>query len=599
MEKYTHKSNLTTVLKIVMVFVFLIGTPCKVEAQFFKKLAEKAEKKIEQEAEKRAERRMNKAIDDSFDEVEDTIDGKNKEGKKDSSKKSENEKTSANTNSAQNEVDETTAAANPNVSWSKFDFVPGDTVIFEDGPSTNEENGEFPSRWDLVDGQVEVANIDGENVMMFIDGNPAIVPYLKNSKEDYLPEVFTIEFDFYKPVRGNRISVYLYDKKNQKPNHSNMYMDISSGGVTEKLTAITGAVPKMDYKNIHDARWIHVSIAFTKGKLKVYMDDTRVINVPHYEGNPTGLTLQAYWADLGDDKAFYFKNISIAKGGVKYYNRVLSDGKIIVNGIKFDTNKATLKPESMGPINTIYELMQKQPDLNFSVEGHTDSDGDDTNNQTLSEARGKSVMNKLIEMGISKNRLKSTGFGESKPLDNNSTPEGKANNRRVEFVKFTGSASTSIKGELMKLTGSSTSSGNSNSAYDKLDKASAESKLYELFEKEHYTTIPLLNNAGVQNGPGTVIVYATSDGNIGKMEILNIEKNTNYKLTIKYVTYNNDGSIRAQSNHFEIKESYNCDLDKENAKNMIHSEKDFQFSKENSSEALITPGELSSLRILR
>ena len=80
--------------------------------------------------------------------------------------------------------------------------------------------------------------------------------------------------------------------------------------------------------------------------------------------------------------------------------------------------------------------MEKQPDLNFSVEGHTDSDGSETSNMTLSKARGKTVMDKLIEMGIAPNRLKSDGFGESKPIDNNNTPEGKANNRRVEFVKF-------------------------------------------------------------------------------------------------------------------------------------------------------------------
>ena len=80
--------------------------------------------------------------------------------------------------------------------------------------------------------------------------------------------------------------------------------------------------------------------------------------------------------------------------------------------------------------------MQKQPELNFSVEGHTDSDGGDEANMTLSKERGKAVMDKLISMGIDSSRLKSNGFGESKPIDNNSTPEGKANNRRVEFVKF-------------------------------------------------------------------------------------------------------------------------------------------------------------------
>jgi outer membrane protein OmpA-like peptidoglycan-associated protein len=304
----------------------------------------------------------------------------------------------------------------------------------------NEENGEFPSRWDLVKGQVEIAEVDGEQVLMFIDGSPTIVPYLKNAKEDYLPEVFTIEFDFYKPKEGNRMSVYLYDVKNQEdlvyPDYRDMYMDISGDEIREQLDNIQGADPKMDYREKLKARWIHISIAYTKGKLKVYMDDTRVINIPHYTGNPTGLSLQAYWADLGDDKPYYFKNIRIAKGGVKYYDRVLSEGKIIVNGIRFDANKATLKAESMGPINKIYKMMLKNTDLNFSVEGHTDSDGSNQVNMELSKQRGKAVMKKLISMGIDSSRLKYDGFGETKPIDNNTTPEGKANNRRVEFVKF-------------------------------------------------------------------------------------------------------------------------------------------------------------------
>jgi outer membrane protein OmpA-like peptidoglycan-associated protein len=430
-------------LKSLIILFLLIGFSQHSEAQFFKKLGEHAKKKIEQEAENRSERRVDKAIDKGFDETEETIDGKNKKKNKKSKKSKKSQKASQDQS-----VQETTKSkdkaktkkAKPTVVWSKFDFIPGDTVIFEDMPSAEEENGEFPSRWDLVKGQVEIAEVDGEQIMMFIDGSPAIVPYLKNNKEDYLPEVFTIEFDFYKPKEGNRISVYLYDTKNQEqltyPDYTNMYMDIDGGEISEKLDDIQGIDPKMNYQTKLEARWIHISIAYTKGKLKVYMDDTRVINIPHYTGNPSGLTLQAYWADLGEDKAYYFKNIRIAKGGVKYYDRVLSEGKIIVNGIKFDINKATLKPESMGPINKIYKMMVKKPTLNFSVEGHTDADGGDASNMELSKKRAKTVMNKLIAMGIDKSRLKSTGYGESKPIDNNNTPEGKANNRRVEFVKF-------------------------------------------------------------------------------------------------------------------------------------------------------------------
>lgn len=437
-------------LKIISVFVFLIAWSTPVQGQFLKKLAKKAEEKIEREAERRSERRVNKKIDEGFDEIEDEIDGKNKDKKKDKKKKGtdqDNKKADSKTNDSvsDNDAEESTESKpkKPTVVWNKFDFVPGDTVIFEDGPSADEENGEFPSRWDLVKGQVEIANVDGENVLMFIDGNPEIIPYLKNSNEDYLPEVFTIEFDYYKPAKGNRITVYLYDRKNQKKLlgstkvNPNQYFDISHHGVSDKLDDAYGEHPdRDDYTFNEKGFWTHISIAYTHGKLKVYMDDVRVINIPHFSGTPAGLSLQAYWADLEEDKPFYFKNIRIAKGGVKYYDRVLSEGKIIVNGIKFDVNKASLRPESMGPINNIFEMMQKNPDLKFSVEGHTDSDGVDAANQSLSEARAKTVMNQLISMGIAQNRLKSTGWGESKPIDNNSTAEGKANNRRVEFVKF-------------------------------------------------------------------------------------------------------------------------------------------------------------------
>jgi outer membrane protein OmpA-like peptidoglycan-associated protein len=419
---------------LFLVLLFIFGITIHSDAQILKKLAKKAEEKIEREAEKRAERRIDKKIDEGFDEIEETIDGKNKEEKPENT--DINNQDQNDSPYVPDETQETHTSTNPTVSWSRFDFVPGDTVIFEDAPSRDEENGEFPSRWDLVKGQVEIANVDGENVLMFIDGNPEIIPYLKNSSEDYLPEVFTIEFDYYRPASGNRISIFLYDRKNQRGGDGNRYIDINYNKISDQLDDVTGEHPDRDYTWNDKGIWTHISIAYTRGKLKAYMDDVRILNIPHYSGNPTGLSIQAYWADLGEGKPFYFKNIRIAKGGVKYYDRVLSEGKIIVNGIKFDINQATLRPESLGPINNIFELMQKNPSLNFSVEGHTDADGDDQYNQMLSEARAQTVKDQLIGMGIAPQRLKHKGWGESKPIDSNATPEGKANNRRVEFVKF-------------------------------------------------------------------------------------------------------------------------------------------------------------------
>ncbi len=114
----------------------------------------------------------------------------------------------------------------------------------------------------------------------------------------------------------------------------------------------------------------------------------------------------------------------------------MEDGKIVATGIRFDTGKSTLKPESMGVINEIYDLMVKYPELKFSVEGHTDNVGDDASNMTLSADRAESVMNTLVDMGIAGDRMSSRGLGETVPMDDNNYPEGRANNRRVEFVKM-------------------------------------------------------------------------------------------------------------------------------------------------------------------
>jgi hypothetical protein len=113
--------------------------------------------------------------------------------------------------------------ANQGVNWNKYDFVPGMEIIFED-TLEGEQNGEFPSKWDLVGGNVENANLNGENVLMFIDmgaflNKMGIVPLMKKPADDYLPEEFTIEFDAYFEQNlpsGNLYRVYLYDAKNQK-----------------------------------------------------------------------------------------------------------------------------------------------------------------------------------------------------------------------------------------------------------------------------------------------------------------------------------------------------------------------------------------------
>ncbi len=416
-----------TIFTIIIAVFFLstIDADCQVKINL--------RKKINREANRRANEKANEGVKKGFDILEEGI----KEAVMGEDSTAVQQGQAGDQGVAQGQAGANQAGAQEaatseealTLNWSKYDFVPGDKIIFEDN-LTGEENGEFPSRWDLVRGNSEVAVLGGENVIMMREGHPSIIPYIKNPEQDYLPDVFTIEMDLYHPSDGDFV-IYLYDRKNQDDPSSTGWSYLKANEDEYEFGEARSSHP--DKSLVNKARWFHVSIAYTSGKLKAYMDQTRLINIPHLDFNPTGLTLYTYHAH--NDNLFYVKNIRIAEGGVKYYDRFLQDGKIVSNGIRFDVGKATLRPESMGVINEIYGMLSEHNDVKVSIEGHTDSDGDADMNQKLSEDRAETVMKQLVSMGISSDRLTSKGFGESKPINTNATPEGKAENRRVEFVK--------------------------------------------------------------------------------------------------------------------------------------------------------------------
>jgi outer membrane protein OmpA-like peptidoglycan-associated protein len=103
--------------------------------------------------------------------------------------------------------------------------------------------------------------------------------------------------------------------------------------------------------------------------------------------------------------------------------------------INFDTGKSTVKDESKPIIDEIEKLLKENAALKLSIEGHTDNVGKADANQKLSDDRAKSVMNELVKRGVEKSRLTAKGFGQAKPLEDNSTEKGRAKNRRVELVK--------------------------------------------------------------------------------------------------------------------------------------------------------------------
>ncbi|MEO6884113.1 MAG: OmpA family protein [Bacteroidia bacterium] len=114
-------------------------------------------------------------------------------------------------------------------------------------------------------------------------------------------------------------------------------------------------------------------------------------------------------------------------------NKVAVGSKIVLENIFFDTDKATLRPESTNELERLIKLMNDVPTLKIEISGHTDNKGSLEHNQKLSESRAQSVVNYLVSKGISASRLQFKGYGMTQPIATNDTDEGRQQNRRTEF----------------------------------------------------------------------------------------------------------------------------------------------------------------------
>jgi outer membrane protein OmpA-like peptidoglycan-associated protein len=109
------------------------------------------------------------------------------------------------------------------------------------------------------------------------------------------------------------------------------------------------------------------------------------------------------------------------------------DQSVVLNNIFFETDKFDLRPESYPELQKLYTLLKNNPDVLVEISGHTDNQGSEAHNTLLSDKRAKSVKEYLVKAGIPANSIKTAGYAASKPIGDNNTAFGRAQNRRIEM----------------------------------------------------------------------------------------------------------------------------------------------------------------------
>ncbi len=429
---------------LLMTLIALAGAPASAQ-NFLERMKERAKNAAENNIGNKVEKGVNDILNGE-------VGKKNKD--KDKNKK---EEPAATAPAAPAPAAETAPGAQAqNV---KSDFVRGSVILFEDD-FAGEQVGEFPSKWDIEsEGSAETAIINGKKYMNFTEGSNTLQPLMTDMKS-YLPDVFTLEWDVYCQFDAenyglgqHELQMMFFDASNARV--GTVRFSFRDGGDAFGYVECDkpGGAGSVDVGYswdsiqdiIKDRAWNHFAISFNKRAFKYYINGVRIVNFPNVAA-PCRFVI----GDVGDYAYRGVTNVVLAAGAVDLYERKTTDlseaaaavekaiaetGKFVTNNILFETGKATLKPESMEEIQRVAEYMKANPTARFEVQGHTDSQGSDKINDPLSQQRAEAVVKALEDQGVDPFNLRPVGKGSHEPVADNGTEEGRAQNRRVEFIK--------------------------------------------------------------------------------------------------------------------------------------------------------------------
>ncbi len=368
---------------------------------------------------------------------------------------------------SQNSSPTNSAAANTNASstpsfqaYSKFDFVPGDKIVVSEDFS-QDAIGDFPDKWNTNStGEVVTLNQETAHWLSLKKQGRFIPEFIKS-----LPDNFTLQFDLQTNPQMNDYSsplrIWMLSGGQSKDQFSGWFLsDEKRSGVAVSVqpdniwnhsgrgriytyedgsVVINGDLNEINFFKNMDKSKSRVSIWRQKQRIRVYMDDEKIFDLPRAfaDGKNYNFLMFELPSDMKNQDSYYISNITLAVGAPDTRNKLITEGKFVTRGILFDVNSDKIKPESYGALKDIANVLSENPTVKVKIVGHTDSDGNAADNLTLSQKRATSVKNTLVnDFGIDASRLETDGKGATQPVDTNSTPEGKANNRRVEFIKI-------------------------------------------------------------------------------------------------------------------------------------------------------------------